>query len=118
MSSLNLGFRAGTLPPYVMPDVRKYIVSYGLETIFGQLCNINGLEMCSEDGDKVAFGQDAYYADIIMPDFRGYSFEKQRDSWREGTDFSFLAEFVAKEDRAKSDDNVVKAMDTEIVSSE
>lgn len=39
------GFRAGKLPPYVMPDVRKYLVCYGLETLIGQLCNGNGLKV-------------------------------------------------------------------------
>lgn len=39
------GFRAGKLPPYVMPDVRKYLVCYGLETLIGQLCNSNGLKV-------------------------------------------------------------------------
>jgi hypothetical protein len=44
------GFRAGKLPPYVMPDVRKYLVCYGLETLIGQLCNGNGLKvsLCHE----------------------------------------------------------------------
>jgi hypothetical protein len=39
------GFRAGKLPPYVMGDVRKYLVCYGLETLIGQLCNGNGLKV-------------------------------------------------------------------------
>jgi hypothetical protein len=39
------GFRAGKLPPYVMADVRKYLVCYGLETILGSLCNNNGLKV-------------------------------------------------------------------------
>lgn len=37
------GFRPGKLPPYVMPDIRKYIISFGLETIFVELCNLNNL---------------------------------------------------------------------------
>ena len=89
------GFRAGKLPPYVMGDVRKYLVCYGLETMIGQLCNINNLQLCSEKGEEVAFGEDKYYEEIILKDFRGYDFQKQRDSWREGTDFSFAAEFYA-----------------------
>ena len=32
------GFRPGKMPPYVMGDVRKYIVSYGLEIAHAQLC--------------------------------------------------------------------------------
>ena len=39
------GFRPGKLPPYVMGDVRKYLVCYGLETMIGQLCNSNGLKV-------------------------------------------------------------------------
>jgi len=39
------GFRPGSLPPYVMPDIRKYLVSYGLETLIGQLCNLNSIEV-------------------------------------------------------------------------
>jgi hypothetical protein len=89
------GFRAGKLPPYVMGDVRKYLVCFGLETMLGQLCNLNKLQMCSEEGGEVAFGEDKYYDEIIQKDFRGFDFAKQRDSWREGTDFSFACEFWA-----------------------
>lgn len=89
------GFRAGKLPPYVMGDVRKYLVCFGLETLIGQLCNLNGLNLCSEKGEEVAFGEDAYYQEIVQPDFRGYDFAKQRDTWREGTDFAFSAKFFA-----------------------
>lgn len=89
------GFRAGKLPPYVMGDVRKYLVCFGLETLIGQLCNLNGLNLCSEKGEEVAFGEDAYYQEIVQPDFRGYDFAKQRDTWREGTDFVFSAKFFA-----------------------
>eukprot|EP00596_Hydrurales_sp_CCMP1899_P007333 CAMPEP_0119043434 /NCGR_PEP_ID=MMETSP1177-20130426/21964_1 /TAXON_ID=2985 /ORGANISM="Ochromonas sp, Strain CCMP1899" /LENGTH=195 /DNA_ID=CAMNT_0007011503 /DNA_START=204 /DNA_END=791 /DNA_ORIENTATION=- len=90
------GFRAGKLPPYVMADVRKYLVCYGLETLMGQLCNGNGLKMCAESGENVRFGEDDYYQEIVSVDFRGYDFQKQRDTWREGTDFSFKAEFFAE----------------------
>lgn len=41
------GFRPGKLPPYVMPDIRKYLVCYGLESVIGQICNLNGLEVSS-----------------------------------------------------------------------
>jgi hypothetical protein len=34
----------------------------------------------------------------LKEDFRGYGFEKQRDAWKEGTDFSFSAEFYAISD--------------------
>lgn len=78
------GFRPGNLPPYVMVDVRKYIVCYGLESMLGELCNLNGLAMCNQDREEVAFGEDAYYQEIFKEDFRGYDFEKQRDAWKEG----------------------------------
>ena len=78
-----------------MGDVRKYLVCFGLETMLGQLCNLNSLQMCSAEGNEVAFGEDSYYEEIIKTDFRGYDFTKQRDAWREGTDFSFAAEFYA-----------------------
>ena len=98
-----------------MPDVRKYIVCFGLETILGQLCNLNGLEMCEENGDPVPFGEDAYYEKIFVQDFRGFDFQKQRDAWREGTDFSFATEFFAKMEESESS---ASAVDTEIVSEE
>lgn len=79
-----------------MPDVRKYLVSYGLETLLGQLCNNNGLELCDDSGNPINFGEDDYYSQIFLPDFRGFDFVKQRDAWREGVDFSFVAEFYAK----------------------
>jgi hypothetical protein len=113
------GFRPGSLPPYVMPDVRKYLVCYGLELMIGQICNLNGLALCQKNGDNVAFGEDPYYNEIILSDFRGYDYEKQRDTWREGTDFTFAAEFFAnseggEEEAAPS----AQVIDAEIVSSE
>lgn len=54
--------------------------------------------MCSETGDQVPFGEDDYYEKIVLDDFRGYDFIKQRETWREGTDFVFKAEFFAEED--------------------
>lgn len=39
------GFRSGNLPPYVMGDVRRYLICYGLEYLIGQLCNLNNLEV-------------------------------------------------------------------------
>ncbi len=89
------GFRPGKLPPFVMGDVRKYLVSYGLENTIGQICNYNGLLICNEDGSDAAFGEDEFYQKIVQDDIRG-DFEKQRDAWREGTDFSFTVEFPAK----------------------
>lgn len=44
------------------------------------------------------FGEDNYYEQIVLEDFRGYDFIKQRESWREGTDFTFKAMFYAEED--------------------
>lgn len=54
--------------------------------------------MCSETGEQVPFGEDDYYEQIVVTDFRGYDFQKQRESWREGTDFTFKAEFYAEEE--------------------
>lgn len=54
--------------------------------------------MCAQDGTPVPFGEDDYYEQIVVQDFRGYDFQKQRDTWREGTDFTFKAEFYAEED--------------------
>lgn len=39
------GFRVGVIPPYVMGDIRRYIVCYGLETLLGKLANLNQLEV-------------------------------------------------------------------------
>ncbi len=93
------GFRAGSLPPHVMGDVRRYLVCFGLETMLGQICNINGLRFCDTKGNDVPFGEDAYYQEIIQKDFRDYDFVKQRDSWREGTDLKFNAMFYADKDK-------------------
>jgi len=113
------GFRAGKLPPYVMTDVRKYLVSYGLETIIGQLCNINGLAMCGENGEDVPFGEDSYYEQIVLDDFRGFNFIKQRDTWKEGTDFSFTANFFAVADEVEEEgEGKASAIDVEEVKAE
>jgi hypothetical protein len=45
--------------------------------------------MCAESGENVKFGEDDYYQEIVSVDFRGYDFQKQRDTWREGTDFRY-----------------------------
>ena len=39
------GFRPGKIPPHAMVDIRKYLVSHSIETIVGQLCNINGFSV-------------------------------------------------------------------------
>jgi len=107
------GFRAGKLPPYVMGDVRKYLVCFGLETLIGQLCNLNGLQLCGEKGQEVAFGEDSYYQEIIQPDFRGFDYAKQRDSWREGTDFAFSAQFYAISEEEGEGEGDAKVIDVE-----
>jgi hypothetical protein len=120
------GFRPGKLPPYVMPDVRKYLVSFGLETIFSGLGNLNGLQYVTEDGEDVPFGEDEYYSQIIQKDFREYDFEQQRDAWREGTDLAFTAKFFAikdieeegdgeKEESESRNENII---DAEVVDAE
>eukprot|EP01041_Mallomonas_annulata_P003906 gene3906-7790_t len=91
------GFRAGKLPPYVMTDVRRYILCYGMELNLGNLCNMNEIIMSTESGEDVAFGEDSYYDEIFLKDFRDYDFQKQRDAWKEGTDFSFIVEFFARD---------------------
>lgn len=97
------GFRPGKIPPFAMTDVRRYIVCYGLETTIGNICNMNGLIMCTEAGGDVPFGEDGYYQQIVQKDFRGYDFNQQRDTWKEGTDLSFIVEFFAKQEKAESD---------------
>jgi hypothetical protein len=107
------GFRPGKIPPFAMTDVRRYIVCYGLELTIGSLCNMNSLIMCSDAGEDVPFGDDAYYGEIIQKDFRGYDYIQQRDAWREGTDLSFVAEFFAKQE--KPTENSVAAGETEVI---
>ena len=111
------GFRAGKLPPYVMGDVRRYIVCFGLETLLGELANINGIKFSDVDGNDRAFGEDSYYKEIMVTDFRGYDFEKQRDAWREGTDFKFACEFYGEADDkpAAVDKPQGEVIDTEAV---
>jgi len=66
------GFRPGKLPPFVMGDVRRYLVCYGLENTIGQLCNYNSLVMCDEEGKEVdGFGEDELYKHIIHEDGSG-----------------------------------------------
>jgi len=103
-----------------MGDVRRYLVCYGLETILGSLCNANNLIMCTKDGEEVPFGEDSYYQEIIKDDHRDFNYEKQRDSWREGTDLPFVAEFFARAGEGSSEDEASsesagKVVDTEIV---
>jgi hypothetical protein len=111
------GFRAGKLPPYVMADVRKYIVCFGLETLLGEIGNLNSLRYCDKDGNDVPFGEDQYYEQIVVTDFKGHDFIKQRDSWREGTDFSFKLEFYAEQEKDESESSAPKVIDTEEVKS-
>ena len=117
------GFRPGKLPPYVMGDVRKYIVSYGLETILGGLANLNDMQLVTEDGEDVPFGEDDYYSSIIQTDDQGRNFEQIRDAWKENQDFSFIDKFFAivdMEEEAGGEDSTTSdgesvAIDTEIV---
>lgn len=117
------GFRPGKLPPYVMGDVRKYIVSYGLETILGGLANLNDMQLVTEEGEDVPFGEDDYYSTIISDD-QGRDFEAIRDAWKENQDFAFTAKFFAIVDVEEEEggegedagsDGGDEAIDTEIV---
>ena len=70
------GFRPGKLPPFVMGDVRRYLVCYGLENTIGQMCNYNALMMCDEAGKEVeGFGEDELYKQIVTVDEHGRDFE-------------------------------------------
>lgn len=39
------GFRPGNIPPSAMPDIKRYIVSFALETMLGELCNLNAIKV-------------------------------------------------------------------------
>ena len=97
------GFRPGKLPPYIMGDVRKYIVSYGLESMLGGLANLNDMQLVTEEGEDVPFGEDAYYEEIILKDDNGRGFEQIRDSWKENCDFAFSAKFFAIKDEEEEE---------------
>ena len=118
------GFRPGVLPPYAMGDVRKYIVSYALELTIGSICNMNNLIMCSETGDQVPFGTDEFYEEIILDDYRGYNFTQFQNTWREGTDMQFTAEFFATSegDDSEEEETIAAAngnvIDAEVVDPE
>ena len=113
------GFRPGVLPPYAMGDVRKYIVSYALELTIGSICNMNNLIMCSETGDQVPFGTDEFYQEIILDDYRGYNFTQFQNTWREGTDMQFTAEFFAmSEGDDKDEEDVGTAVDGDVIDAE
>lgn len=73
------GFRPGKLPPYVMPDIRKYLVCYGLESVIGQICNLNGLEVGNKDSLCTTLcnsccGQTVYfvYDDVLILTMRNW----------------------------------------------
>ena len=61
------------------------------------------------------FGEDEYYKEIIKEDFRGFDYETQRDSWREGNDFAFHAEFYAVCDNPLIESEEAAIVDTEVV---
>lgn len=44
------------------------------------------------------FGEEGFYSQIIQDSPSGKKYEEQRDSWKEGTDFSFTAHFIAEAD--------------------
>ena len=94
-------------------------MSYGLETFLGGLANLNDMQLVTEEGEDVPFGEDEYYASIIQEDERGFNFEQQRDAWKENMDFPFSAKFFAVRDVDDGDDgggtNEEGAIDTEIV---
>ena len=101
------GFRPGKLPPYIMGDVRKYIVSYGLESMLGGLANLNDMQLVTEEGEDVPFGEDEYYKQIIMEDNNGRGFEEQRDSWKKNCDFNFSAKsfFAIKDEEGDGEED-------------
>lgn len=115
------GFRAGKLPPYVMGDVRRYIVCFGIETVLRDLCNANALQICNEKGEEVMLGDDAFYEAVIQDTPSGKKFAAQRDSWKEGTDFDFTAVFWARVFEDEEEEGPVKVsdevIDTEVVKS-
>jgi hypothetical protein len=37
------GFRPGNVPPHAMQEIREFVVSHALETLLGEMCNVNGL---------------------------------------------------------------------------
>lgn len=76
-----------------------------------------------EDKTEPQLGDDEFFEAVIQKDFRNFDFQKQRDTWREGTDFTFAAEFLAKvaEDEGEAVDSTSvdksSAIDVEAVSS-
>eukprot|EP01039_Chlorochromonas_danica_P004617 gene4617-5060_t len=105
------GFRQGKLPPAAMEGVRKYLVSFGLETMIGQLCNNNNIRITKEDGSDAAFGEDAFFQEIVLPDAQGRDFNTRQAAWKEGQDFPFVAEFFG----ATYEDESEEVIDTEEV---
>ena len=103
-----------------MGDVRRYIVCFGLETILRELCNTNQLRVCDENGADVMLGDDDFYESVVQDSPSGKKFAEQRDSWKEGTDFNFVALFYAQKDEVdveeprKIEDSSV--VDTEVIS--
>ena len=73
--------------------------------------------MCTENGDQVPFGEDGFYEQIIVDDYRGYNFTQQQGTWREGTDLTFVAEFFAKKGEDDNSDGFASsdAIDAEMV---
>jgi hypothetical protein len=65
----------------------------------------------SEKKEDVPFGEEVYYGTIIQKDAKGLDYFQQRDAWREGTDFSFAAEFYAKIASAEEEDEPSQVVD-------
>jgi hypothetical protein len=115
------GFRVGKLPPYVMTDVRKYLISFGLENVLTTLMNNNMLRAVDENCQELpnsALADDNYFQQIIQEDDDGRDYLTVRDSWREGADFSYAIELFAEDignameegfDKGESDDGIPDA---------
>lgn len=39
------GFRPGVVPPHAMPEIRSFLVGHAMETVLGEVCNMNGLRV-------------------------------------------------------------------------
>eukprot|EP01031_Cornospumella_fuschlensis_P034231 gene34232-41437_t len=88
------GFRPGKLPPAAMADVKRYIASYAVEVTITALCNDHKLEVCDEKYSALTLDDDTFQQ-IVLPDAQGRDYLGQRDAWKEGNGFSFVAEFFA-----------------------
>lgn len=53
------------------------------------------MQVCNEDKQELVLGDDSTFAAIMTRDGQGRDFSEQRATWKEGTDFPFVAEFFA-----------------------